>query len=176
MKITDQTAIHHRSLAMIIAYLTGLSPDRMFEDFGVLKSDMELLRRPQLWITPQDRRIAKSTLETVSLGALDVLGLGGIELPAEYLGEWIVATVSPCNWLIACKAFGPRRLASDIVDAELRKTSSGYEPVSPAGMFAMVCEIVKSSSRDAELVQGIVADGVRKMNPETKEGSENAAG
>ena len=174
MNIADTSAVHHRSLAMVVAYVSSLSPDQMFTDFGILKSDMELLRRPRLWLTAEDRRIAKSTLETVSLGGLDVVGIGGIELPAEYIGEWLVATVNPCNWMIACAGLGPRRLAADIVAAEVKKTSTGYEPVSPAGMFAMICEIVKYQPKDYDLVCNLIADGVRKMRPTGKKENSDA--
>ena len=90
------------------------------------------------------------------------------------MGEWIVAAVNPCNWMIACAGLGPRRLAADIVAAEVKKTSTGYEPVSPAGVFAMITEIVKYQPRDYDLVCNLIADGVRKMRPTGKKENSDA--
>ena len=45
--------------------------------------------------------------------------------------------------------------------------------MSPAGMFAMITEIVKYQPKDYDLVCNLIADGIRKMRPtESKERSD----
>lgn len=63
--------------------------------------DIAFVKQDRIWLA-HDRARVRRCIEAFSFGAIDILGLPRVPLPAEFIASVIVKVVSPSNWLTAC--------------------------------------------------------------------------
>lgn len=97
------------------------------------KDQLDFLHGDDLWLANQ-RSQARRCVEAVCYGALDLLGLPRMQLPAEFIAATIALHVHPANWLVACAIMEGAEYSEDIINNK-------QEPISPAELFSMVYQI-----------------------------------
>lgn len=65
------------------------------------EDDIAFVKQDRIWLA-HDRSRVRRCIEAFSFGAIDILGLPRVPLPAEFIAAVIVRVVSPSNWLTAC--------------------------------------------------------------------------
>ena len=130
--------------ATIRGVLRSRSVNQLAGDFNIPNDDLELLMGPVMWITGATRSRVRKTLESFIFGALDALGLPRFEVTAEWIAQWIVATIAPINWMSACAIWDRPRLAEALAVDDGRQVD--YETITAARLHAIVHQL---ASEDA---------------------------
>ncbi len=152
------------NLNAVMGTLAQLPLDKAAITYGVPQDDLRLLMDKDPWHSPQMRLTVRRSLEAIAMGALDMLGLPRIELPAELIAQWIAVLVSPVNWMPASAFFGRPRTIDQIIEHD----DVQLPGLTPHRIHAMVIRIAGANhaQRRAIRQQCLAAIGAAPELPE----------
>lgn len=105
-----------------------------FEALGILDTEIKLACGRAPWIGADRGRIT-NTLNALTFGVLDVVGLPRIEVPMEFNAAIIATFVHPGNMAIACRWLETGAPTADVI------AGGTIEPVTANQLFALVCQL-----------------------------------
>lgn len=141
--LSEETAL--ASLGVIQDYLPA-----DFDTLGITEEEFELISSGTPWRRDYISRIVR-TMNGLIHGALEVMALPKIIVPAEYVAAVIAATVHPSNAMACCVILAQER-ATGVGALELAARSaqvSSIDPTSADQLFALVCVLNNKSKANS---------------------------
>lgn len=136
-----------------LSYETALATFRVidqyvaadFDTLGIRPEDFSLTSSYQPWVR-QDLARCMRTLNALTFGTLEVMGMPKIVVPAEYQAAIIAGFVAPPNRMAACIWLSQERQtgAGALESSARNQTTSQLDPASADQLFALVVSLSES--------------------------------
>lgn len=117
-----------------------------FETLGVTPEDYALAASQNLWLNQHRPRVER-VMEALLYGTTDLLGIGRIELPAEYIAAVVSTFIAPGNRRTACTWLSERKLSGTA--ANQLATGLASVQMSPASSQQLFALVIALSETDA---------------------------
>ncbi len=112
----------------------------ILESIGILPKELELAQGDISWTAQQRPQVVK-TLDALTFGTMDVLGLPRFTVPAEFTGAVIVMYTTPINWMVACRWLEGGSKAQDLSNPNGNNGGESAEPATAAQLFSICLQL-----------------------------------
>lgn len=111
-----------------------------FDALGITEAAFNVTSGKRPWLRP-DLQIVMRTINALTFGTLEVMGMPKLVVPAEYQAALIAAFIAPANRMTACVWLSQERQtgAGALELAARGNQGSKLEPASADQLFALVC-------------------------------------
>lgn len=160
-----------------LSYETALTTLRNIEHYltadydalGIRKEEFELVSGPKGWLR-EDLRPVMRTLNALTFGTLELMGMPKIIVPAEYQAAIITACVAPGNRMAACVWLSQERQtgAGALEMSARNQTTAQMDPASADQLFALCVSLASSDSAGEARLNYALKMGIKIANSEAE--------
>jgi len=136
-----------------LSYETALATFRVidqyvaadFDSLGIRPEDFALTSGYQTWVRQDLQRVMR-TLNAITFGTLEIMGMPKIVVPAEYQAAIIAGFVAPPNRMAACIWLSQeRQVGAGALEMSARgQSTTQLDPASADQLFALVVALGES--------------------------------
>lgn len=141
-----------------------------FETLGIAPEDFAMLAQDKPWVAGERHRVL-TTFNALIHGGMDIMGLGRINVPADFQAVVIATCVHPahhmrlCIWLQNAKHISVRALARSAMSIESQGT---LDPVTADQLFDLVM-LLGEESETSEAKKRYLAKMMKSINRAPKD-------
>ena len=142
----------------------------------ITPEEWRLLTSPALWLQ-SDRPVARMAFAKVLNGSMQLAGLTGDMLTAEYAATVISTIVAPANWRVCCDSEFVTSLSGEKLVNAMSDATAGRENILPDRLYAMVLYIAGNREqimpRPEQTLDAIRDQAVEKARSEKTQGGKS---